>query len=196
MDIDRITGEEWRRISKEIEWKTRQLLAKPCFTWDDKDDLQQDLWVSVILAIPHFDPDRGTLGAFVGRVLYNSAARLIAKQMAGKRRRLRETISWELPFEDDIEEPEDLSGRIDQTAYLDWTGHGTYVDESTADLRSDVKHALHRLPDRLRELCKDLGSKTISDIARERGVCRSTIYVLVAEVRRCFEDAGLDEYLD
>ncbi|MCX7428988.1 MAG: hypothetical protein NTW96_25600 [Planctomycetia bacterium] len=51
------------------------------------------------------------------------------------------------------------------------------------------------LPDRLRDLAERLKSQTISKIARDIGVPRTTLNESVRRLRQRFENGGLKDYL-
>jgi RNA polymerase sigma-70 factor (ECF subfamily) len=53
-----------------------------------------------------------------------------------------------------------------------------------------------RLRPELRELCERLRHMTLTEIARETGIPRGTLYERRSELQRIFEDAGLRDYLD
>ncbi len=47
----------------------------------------------------------------------------------------------------------------------------------------------------LRELCKRLDTDTVTEISRDTGIPRGTIYESIKKLRAIFEDAGLRDYL-
>ena len=44
-------------------------------------------------------------------------------------------------------------------------------------------------------LCRRLGVETVSEISRDTGIARGTIYEWMRKLRGIFEEAGLKEYL-
>ena len=68
-------------------------------------------------------------------------------------------------------------------------------DEELAQLVQDLAEAMAKLPDKLRELAERLKTETVSEIARDKGIARTTLNESVRRLRRRFENAGLKEYL-
>lgn len=63
------------------------------------------------------------------------------------------------------------------------------------DFRNDLADALARLPRDLRDLAHRLSERTISEVARELGLPRSTLQRRIDKLRVIFEAASLDDYL-
>ena len=55
---------------------------------------------------------------------------------------------------------------------------------------------LDRLPPKLRDLAERLKGDSLSQIARDTGVPRTTLYESVRRLRQIFERAGLGKYLE
>jgi RNA polymerase sigma-70 factor (ECF subfamily) len=64
-----------------------------------------------------------------------------------------------------------------------------------AQLAGDVADVLAKAPEELRDLAERLKTQSVSEIARDTGVPRTTLYEAVRHLRRRFESAGLKEYL-
>ncbi len=155
-------------------------------------DLQQRL--------PRFDPNRARRNNFIAHVVKHRVAALSKAQEAGVRDfRLRAfSLDRDLPLEAD--EPDPVKGQftsplLDQTAYLQQTGTTARSESERKELRMDLEEALKALPPDLRDLCRRLVSQTVTEVCRDTGVPRATLYGAIQKVRKIFEEAGLDAYL-
>ena len=84
---------------------------------------------------------------------------------------------------------------IDQEDYFHRTGRLSCPAEEAHDLSIDAERAVAGLPPDLRVLCGYLQTHSISEISRETGIPRGTIYESRKRLRALFEDAGLKKYL-
>ena len=91
---------------------------------------------------------------------------------------------------------EDANGwTIDQDDYFLRIGKLSCPAEDLLDLKIDVCRAIEKLPTQLQELCMRLVSQTVTEISRDTGIPRATIYDRKKEIAAIFEDAGLRDYL-
>ena len=145
----------------------------------DRDDLVQELMLRLLQSLRLFDAAQADRKSFVTAVVERNAAKILRDRRAKKRDGGR--IDWlDVLLEALDEEPTDLA--IDDRA------------AGQADLAIDVADLLARLPAGLRDLAERLKTQTLSQVAREMGVPRSTLQRRVARLRRHFEEAGLRNY--
>ena len=85
-----------------------------------------------------------------------------------------------------------LTSPADDGGPSDHRGGG---DPERIDLTSDVAEVMASLPAELRDFAERLKLQTVSQVAREMDVPRTTLLRWVDRLRRCFEDAGLRIYL-
>ena len=85
--------------------------------------------------------------------------------------------------------------KLDQEDYLLRIGVEPRAAEELRALALDVAAVVENLPSELHELCRRLGQETVSEISRDTGVPRATLYQSVTKLREIFEDAGLKDYL-
>ena len=164
-----------------IRFKARQLVGQAGFTVADRDDLEQELILDLLGRLPKYDPKRGKLTTFIARIVEHKIANLIARQRASKRDYRRSTCS--------------LNDSLDQEDYLVRLGVEPKPDDQLSELTLDVAAVVDSLPPELRELCRRLGTETVSEISRDQGVSRPTLYKSVNGLREIFMDAGLKDYL-
>ena len=162
--------------------KAKQLTGFFGFNKSDRADIVQDLLLDLVRRWPKFDPARGEPEVFIRRVLWARVATLIREKRAQKRQ-----FEYEAePISEEVEEEVSVNFR---------TGLPLRIDQEYSDLASDVATVLAKLLPEDRDLCMRLQSQSLSEIASELGVPRSTLADRLQSLRSCFEDAGLQHYL-
>jgi len=182
-------------VANLIRRKARQLVGHYGFTKSDREDIEQDLTVDLLRRMPNYDASRSGFRTFATRVVEHAVARMIEYRTATVRdcrlevRSLQETIAVgdgeQLPVEDLPHEDASLVQR----------GHSSGSPADEQDLRIDLDRALGRLTPEQRELCLQLMTSTISEIASAKGMSRARLYEIRREIQAVFEQAGLREYL-
>jgi RNA polymerase sigma-70 factor (ECF subfamily) len=135
----------------------------------DRDDVEQELLLEVLLRWPKYDPDRASRQAFVEEVVRSRVCSLLRSS----RRRPRPAALTRAA----LHEPD----RHDHVRQV--------------DVRLDVQLVVDRLRPRLREACDHLRRQTQSDTARLMGVNRASMLRALVKARALFGAAGLDSYL-
>ena len=179
-----------------IRFKARQLVGQAVFTVADRDDLEQELILDLLRRLPKYDPSRAKRNTFIARVVEHKIATLIEKQTAQKRDYRRCPCSLNERFEEEEEgRSVERAETLDQEDYLLRIGVEPRAPEELRALALDVAAVVKNLPPELHELCRRLGQKTVSEISRDTGVPRATLYQSVTKLREIFEYAGLKDYL-
>ncbi len=178
-----------------IRFKARQLVRQAGFTAADGDDLEQEMILDLLRRLPKYNPERAQLNTFIARVVEHEVATLIQKQKAGIRDHRRCRSSMNEPFKNEDGCTVDRVETLDQEDYLDRISVERRPGEELRTLALDVAAVLERLPPELRELCLRLKQETVTEISRDTGVPRGTIYESIKRLREIFEDAGLKDYL-
>jgi RNA polymerase sigma-70 factor (ECF subfamily) len=181
-----------------IKYKARQLVGRVGFTESDRDDLEQELMLDLLRRLPKFNPDRAQRNTFIARVVDHKIATIIEARKAG----LRDYRLCRCSLDDRFEYGEYEDGFciermeiIDQEDYLMRTGKISRRPSELRDLSIDVRQAIEKLPPELLELCRRLDTDTVTEISRDTGIPRGTIYESIKKLRAIFEDAGLKDYL-
>jgi RNA polymerase sigma-70 factor (ECF subfamily) len=185
---------------KLIKRKARQLAGRVGFLQADRQDLEQEMALDLLLRLPRYDPALAKRETFITRLIDHKIATLIEAQKAGVRDFRKDAGSLDdRPLGDDGEptdEPPLLRGRD----YVRRAIAGARREEEQRDLRADIEKVLSDLPDGGRVdvhfLCERLQSASISEISRETGLPRSTLYEAIQKLRDLFERAGLAVYLE
>ena len=98
-------------------------------------------------------------------------------------------------FEDEDGRSVERVDTFDQEDYLLRTGAQSRPADELSALALDLAVVLERLPPELRELCRRFKAESVTEISRDTGVPRGTIYESIKKLREIFEDAGLKDYL-
>jgi RNA polymerase sigma-70 factor (ECF subfamily) len=161
-----------------IRRKVRLLVKRAGFTTQDRPDLEQELVMMLVQGLNRFDPDQGHPNVFVTTVIERAVARILRKRRAKKRDGCM-VHSLHRPTDGQPTDPIDpQAGR-----------------EGEVDLANDLADVLARLPEKLRDLAERLKHRSLSAVARDLGVPRTTLQRKVQHLRRFFENAGLRIYL-
>ena len=177
-----------------ISYKVSQLIGKYGFTEDDRNDLEQELILKLLQRLPNYNPERAKRSTFVARVLDHEIATNIEARKAQK----RDYRLCICSLNDRITEKHgDSFERLevfDQDDYLRRTGKRSRSEIELNELAIDVRRIMDRLPPQLRELCQQLRYSTFTEISRDTGIPKSTIYDRLKKLKAIFEDAGMKDY--
>jgi len=178
-----------------IRYKARQLVGRVGFTESDRQDLEQEMVLDLLRRLPKFNPDRARLNTFIARVVEHKIATIIESQKAGMRDYRLCSCSLNDRFENEEGGSVERVDTINQDDYLQRTGRLSRPAAELCDLSFDVSKAIEKLPPELRELCVRFKTNTVTEISRDTGIPRGTIYESIKKLRAIFEDAGLKDYL-
>lgn len=178
-----------------IKFKARQLVGQAGFTDSDRNDLEQEMVIDLLRRLPKFDPSKARRNTFIARIVEHKVATLIEAQTAGVRDYRRYGFSLNERIEYEEGKTIERSDTISQDDYLRRTGRKSTTAQETVELAVDLDVFLNKLPPQLRSLCDRLAAESLTAIATETGVPRSTLYEAVKKLRRLLREAGFDEYL-
>ena len=190
------TQNRYEELGGYAEWlikqKSAQLVQHEGFTEADREDIEQDLAVAILLQRSKFDPERSKFETFVARVIDSAIAKMIKARKVAKRGYRRCSRSLNEPVPNGRGGFVELGQVLDQDARLG--RNGSRSEQELCDLRMDVAQALDALSPRLRRVCELLKEKTPRELAKEDGIPLSTTYDAIREIRAHFERLGLAEY--
>lgn len=178
-----------------IKYKARQLVGRVGFTESDREDLEQEMVLDLLRRLPKFDPKRAGRNTFIARIVEHKVATIIEAQKAGMRDYRLCSCSLNDRLEDEEGRSIERMETIDQEDYLRRTGKLSHPMSELRNLSIDLRSAVQTLPPELRELCKRLQTESVTEISRDTGIPRGTIYESIKKLRAVFEDAGLKDYL-
>lgn len=164
-----LSNDDVRRLMKQKVHTMARRVRSPVF---DHDDFEQYLISELLAAAPAFDPARGTLLPFVAVVLRRAISRFVREHRSLKRSGLRS----DRPVES-VSDP-----------------HADY-DRDLTDLRLSLDDIGAMLtPDQWR-LVQELQNKTLSQLAREMNIPRTTLQSRVRALRAPFAKRNLEDFL-
>ena len=153
------------------------------FSEADREDIEQDLALHAWRQRPKYDASRASQRTFANRVVMNKVVNMIEARQAEKRDVAAvPEINPEVPGDAQVLDVSDLRER-------------TRREEADEALRKAVARVVADLPERLRALSLHLMDGTMSEVSREAGIPRTTLYDDRKSIREIFERAGLRAYL-
>lgn len=165
-----------------IEYHARRLSRKPGFTLSDVPDIEQELAMDLLKALPKFDPSKASLPTFISRVVNRRCLGLLRDARHPKR---RGGTSLDASMGDEV--TQDQRHRM--------TGHRPVDEVEKAEVAEVVQLALGKLPDRLHKIAVLLMTHTQAEAARELGVSETTIHRARKQIREHFEESGVQDFL-
>lgn len=177
-----------------IQIKAYQLTGQAGFTPADREDLEQDLMLDLLTRMPKYNPNIAERSTFISRIVNHRVARILEERGA----KMRDWRMNEFSLNENdpaCEEPTERQENFSEEDYLLRTGRIDEPQEGQRDLELDLDRALELLPDDYRDLCERLRTRTVSEVAQELGVSRSSVYESIQRVREIFENTGLRNYL-
>lgn len=158
LDPSCVTGDALRAL---IRRKINTMLGLANFHRQDREDLEQDLTLSLLKSLPAFQEKCGTPEQFANTVLANAGSNILRDRRAQKRR-ARAVVSLSEPQSPDVE----VDHRLDRA--------GRESSEHR-DLRIDTAEKLAELPTETRKIAEQLKTLNVAQCARRLGLPRSTL---------------------
>jgi len=177
--------------------KAAELVGQAGFTADDFEDIKQEMLLDLLERLAKYDPSKSNFKLFVTCVIDRKGQNLIRYRESEIRDYRREAYSLN---EDvtvaDSEEPVQRLATIDQDDQDIRTGKYGRPAEERTQLRLDIEAVLAGLPPELRKAAELLQTKSVTQVARELGVPRTTFYSKhLPLLRKAFTAMGLNLYV-
>ncbi len=177
-----------------IRRKINQLIGRAGFTRQDRDDLEQDLFLRVLQSLPSFDSNHGHRNKFITAVVERHVANILRNKRAEKRDH-RRIGSLNVMVSIGEDEATELAETIGQRELDARRGRHPRSHEELAQLAQDVVEVIAKLPKELQDLAERMKTQNVAEIARDMGIPRTTLHESVRRLRQRFENTGLKEYL-
>lgn len=181
---------------RSIEVAARGLIGKCGLTHADLDDLISELTLDLIEHLPRHDARRSAYGTFVRIVVAGKAKRILRERTRHKRMDLH-AESLDAPAGRD-EDGDDLTlgDTLDADDVAIRLGRRNRSRHAETVLRLDVTAVISCLPLSLQDCCAGImEGRSVSELARERGISRSTFRDrVIAPIRQAFRDAGYENF--
>jgi RNA polymerase sigma-70 factor (ECF subfamily) len=170
-------------LQREAQHGSRRLARRLNLCREAEADICQDLLVDLLARLHRFDPDRGSLGAFAGRIVANQAC-CIARQILRDRRVMACSLD------------QDDSCRVQRDQIPEEQGFtalfGQLADAGRAmELNLDIARCGTRLTEAETALCGWLAEHPVTELVRMGIGSRSGLYRRIAELRALFTASGL-----
>jgi len=144
-----------------VRHRARSLALKPGLGCLAVEDIEQELFAHILEKRPAFDPERASWPTFVDRILLTKTLDILASMRAAKRSSGPPT-------------PIDAVELVDPLT----------LDQKAADIRIDLARRTERLPHHQAELICALRESTMTEIAQETGVPKTTLYAVRAHLQQ------------
>ena len=177
-----------------IRKKVKQIIGRAGFREQDREDLEHDLVARLLLSLKSFDPNRAHRNVFVTAVVERDVANILGDKKAEKRD-YRRIASLNVVIEVTEDGPTELADTISDREYNARRGRHVRAEQEMAELRIDVTECVDELKDALQDVCERLKQDSISQVARDLGVPRTTLTDRIRKLRLPFEEQGLKDYL-
>lgn len=183
-------------IKSVIQRKVRHVISVSSFDQHDREDLEQEIYIRVAKSVEQFDEKVGHLYPFICTLVQRHLSKLVRNRGRYKRGPSRiGSLSLIVTLPDGGEtELSQLIGEDDRNRRL---GRESRLSEQDlTDLQIDLSQEIAKLPEHWRHLLQRRQTQSMSEIARDLGVPRTTLNDWMRHIRSRFEAVGLDKYLE
>lgn len=178
-----------------IEVMTRHLVGRYGLSYDDVEDIRQDLLLDLLKRLPHYNSQLSQRKTFIHRLIEHELADLLSARQAGCRDHRLRTDSLDDPVCEEDGIMLLLMDTLDERHVLRMQGRTRRSPEEVTELRVDLERLLATLTPEQRQICAQLIDHTVTEVARMLAVPRTSIQDIVQKLRVLFNAAGLRDYL-
>lgn len=172
----------------------RQLVLKYGARLGERDEIEQRLYLKLAGRLHKADPDSAVWKAFVAKTVGRHIASIIRDAKAEKRDH-RRTCSIHVVIGSEDGKRIELADTIREDEIPSRRYRHRRTAQELEEMRIDVADCIGALGNELRrELCERLKHDSISRVARDMGIARSTLNTWLRALRRRFEKRGLRDY--
>lgn len=177
-----------------IRLKVKQLIRSPFFSYDDYEDIEQELMLAYLLGWPEFDSSKGHKNSYI-KTLINNAAGMIIREAESK---MRWTGSKEISLFSNVF-GEETSILIDLIGNDDVLWCNAFLSQSyqSIEYQVDINKAVSRMPGELRmiyETIKEEGN--VSKAAKKLNMPITTLCSKVRKLRDYLDKSGIKDLLN
>ncbi|WP_339045291.1 sigma-70 family RNA polymerase sigma factor [Candidatus Mesenet endosymbiont of Agriotes lineatus] len=152
------------KIIKQIRKRARRLKSFRCFADYSIEDIEQELLCETWSDLNQYSGDESGQDAFIHSIIKNRAINLVRKQSCAKR--------------------DSKAGIL----FIDITELGNVVDKSShfenkVAANIDISTTISKLPKLWQDICYDLQSYSICEIAKMYKISRTTVYHIRRQIR-------------
>ncbi len=173
-----------------------KLIARSDFTEQDRCDLVQEVFVRATQSLRRYDPTVGHLYPYVCTVVQRHLSNIVRDRSVAKRTNPGRVSLSKMVRGDDGSQTELSQTLHDQDQDRRLARARGLCEADLNDLRMDMAAFISTLPKKFQEILRLRQTQSITEISRDLGIPRSTINDWMQQIRKRFEEAGLDRYLE
>jgi len=175
-----------------IRRKAGQLIGHYCFTEDDREDIEQELWADLYHRAPSYDPSLASPRTFANRIVEHAIAAIIEHRKYAIRDYRQSVCSLNDPVVGEDGEQAEHVDLLDQDTDLESLGQATSSLADQVVLRVSLNRLRDTLPPELRVLWDGFEEgQTLTDIWQQTGIRRGTLWRRKKRLEKLAEEAGL-----
>ncbi len=173
----------------------RHLAGKHGFKRADRDEIEQRLYLKLAKHLHAADPADPKWKGFVAKTVHRHIASMIRDNKAEKRDH-RRVCSIHVVISEDSDGPVELAHTIGEQEGKSHRGCAPRSPQELAELAMDMATCVAGVRDkRHREFCERLKHDSISQVARDMNIPRTTLNAWLRKLMQRFEEQGLNDYL-
>jgi len=172
------------------------LIAKSDFTQQDRNDLVQEVYVRATKSLRLYDPSVGHLYPYVCTVVQRHLANVIRDRSVVKRATVGRVSLSKTVRGDDGSQVEMSQTLRDQDQDRRLGRARRLREEELNDLRMDLAAFMSKLPEKFQDVLRRRQSHSMTEISRDLGIPRTTLNDWMLQIRKLFEEAGFERYLE
>jgi len=173
-----------------------KLIAKSDFTQQDRSDLVQEVFVRATKSLRLYDPSIGHLYPYVCTVVQRHLANVVRDRSVVKRKTTGRVSLSKTVRGDDGGQVEMSQALHDQDQDRRLGRERRLGEQELNDLRMDLAAFMSKLPDKFQDLLRRRQTQSITEISRDIGIPRTTLNDWMLQIRKLFEEAGFERYLE
>lgn len=173
-----------------------KLIAKSDFTQQDRSDLVQEVFVRATKSLRLYDPSVGHLYPYVCTVVQRHLANVVRNRSVVKRKTTGRVSLSKTVRGDDGGQVEMSQALHDQDQDRRLGRERRLGEQELNELRMDLAAFMSKLPDKFQDLLRRRQTQSITEISRDIGIPRTTLNDWMLQIRKLFEEAGFERYLE
>lgn len=178
-------------VQRLLRRKSAQLVRSAALRHSDRGDIEQQLALELLRRLPRYRRSSSHPKAFIVTVVERQAASLLRHARAQKRDAgLVESLFQDVTGDDGL--PTALAATLSPDDGQRRRGNYQLAPLEHLQIASDLAEFLTQLPSDMASLARELMLRGPSDIARRRGIARSTLQDTIARLRALFAQAGFN----
>lgn len=177
-----------------IRQQALKLVGHAGFTKQDLEDLEQELTIRLLKALESFNPAIAHQRSYVTAVVDRSRKK-IGRDARAAKRAAKQTVSIEDQLKDKSDGASPVAESIAESDAFRHRSLSARDRQSMLSLATDIAALLRSLPEQQRELAKNLKTASISAVARQSSIPRTTLNDSVRRLEERFRQSHMEDHL-